>query len=457
MKYLFFIKKWVLSNLRIIAIVLCLVAVIFMSSSIIIGFKYSLSPSYVGRQLIHQSILSTINLLTTIYDPVSIKSVSFGPNDRLQNINHDNFKRIEVFFEQTNYKKRIKIIDIQNEIIKTSQFQFRYQPFDEPDLLLLRRKFNLDDIIFTANNEFEKMILLRNWCRSQFRRFDYQPFMNNFNALKILSNKTINTNIEAWKPGQYRPCSLFPHLYAQVLLSMGYQARVVKIKHNQKRGVYDKGGHGMTEVWSNEFQKWVTMDADLNLYYEKDGIPLNMLEVHNERYEKSPSRIKIIRGIQTSGDLEHKKAIEPNEMIQYHSYIQVDSMRNDWMTNHYFRGHPAKISSLFWIDKNLPIVFNFKQKTDDVNDFYWTLNQTEILCKKEKLSHSILKLAFKTFTPNFKHYEIIIDDSKKITSKAAFYNWELHPGNNKFTIKSINKFGVSGIPSFVEIMFDSEA
>jgi len=38
------------------------------------------------------------------------------------------------------------------------------------------------------------------------------------------------------------------------------------------------------------------MDTDLNLYYEKDGIPLNILEVHNERYENKPTRIKIITG-----------------------------------------------------------------------------------------------------------------------------------------------------------------
>jgi len=135
-------------------------------------------------------------------------------------------------------------------------------------------------------------------------------------------------------------------------------------------------------------------------------------------------------------------------------------MRNDWMTNHYFKGHPkrsGKRSSLFWIDKDLPPVFNFKQKTDNPDDFYWTLNQTEICAKKELYSSKTIPLFFKTFTPNFKHFEIVLDDVKKIISKSAFYNWELHPGNNKLHIRSINKFGNSGIPSFVEILFDSKA
>jgi len=444
------------AKLRIIILLITAFALIFSTACLSISFTYDISPYNVGKKLIRHGTLSIIHALTLIHDSYSTKNASLGPGNARQTANYDNYVRIKDFFEKAKFRHNFHVMRINNEKIIRSRFDFAYQPYDEIKLKKLRKEYGLDNVVLSAKDEFDAMVRLRTWTRSQFRRNDYQPFMKNFDALEVLKNNIRNKNDEPYGINQYRPCYFFPLFYSQVLLSMGHQARLVRISNLSEKGY---NGHGMTEVWSNQFKKWITMDPDLNLYYEQDGIPLNMLEVHNERYNKGPSSVRIIRGMQNSGDLEYKKAIDIKDMIPYHSYIQILDMRNDWMTNHYFRGHSKRSdkATLFWIDKNLPSVFTFKEKTDDVNEFYWTLNQTEILCKKNKISRSILKLAFKTFTPNFKHYEIIIDDSKKIISKSAFYNWELHPGNNKLYIRSINKFGKSGIPSFVEILFDSKA
>ena len=435
---------------RCFLILLTLVLFIFGIVSFVISYKYDISPYVSGKSVLRHTALSTIYLFLQIYDPCLIKKVSVGPEDFGKSIDWKEYERIEDLIDTFGEDKKIILKNFHNEKIIESRFHFNYQPYDEPRLAELRNEYKLDKVVASAKNEFEAMVLLRNWTRSRFRRNDFQPQMENFDALKILTRDIRNRHDEPYKSDQFRPCHFFPLLYSQIMLSMGFQVRIVRISN------LPHGGHGITEVWSNQYRKWITMDADVNSHFEKDGIPQNLLEVHNERYEKKPTKLIITRGVQTSGDGEYEKTIDINGMITYHSYFQIVDMRNDWMTNHYFRGHPKRsdMATLFWVDKKMPPAFNLSQKTDNVNDFYWTLNQTEIWVKKKFGSDKILQLAFKTFTPNFDHFEIHVDNSRGNSLTDSDWSWKLHHGNNRLSIYSVNKFGRKGIQSFVEVFVD---
>src|SRR5262249_27756983 len=220
--------------------------------------------------------------------------------------------------------------EVHNECIVYSRFRFQYQTYEEPRLHELRRKYRLDEVTAQATDEFGALVRLRNWTRSRFRRRDYQPFMKNFDALEVLDRNLRN---DAGAPSDhtkyYDPCHFFPLLYCQVLLSKGYQARLTNISQ--------RVAHGMAEVWSNQYKKWIAMDVELNHHFEKDGIPLNMLEVHNELFEDKPSRVRVVRGEQTSGDPSPAVAALGREvtvegMISYHRDLEIIAMRNDWMT-----------------------------------------------------------------------------------------------------------------------------
>ena len=438
-------------------ILIIFITLAFAVASIVLGARYDMPPVYMAKQMMKQGILGAMDILVQLCDPVKAKTrpATVEPADGQSFNDEDYYMLTEEFFRKAKLSKTFHMEKICNETIRTSRFHFSYQPYDEPVLLELRKAYNLDDVVAPAKDEFEAMLLLRNWGRSQFRRNDYQPRMAYFNALKILRKNIRNKNSEPHTPDQYRPCHFFPLFYSQILLSMGYTPRIVRISGSAARGYDGYDGHGMTEVWSNKFRKWILMDPDLNLHYEKDGIPVNMLEIHNERYESDISEIKAVQGKQTSGDFQNRKKIDISSMIEYHSYIQIVDMRNDWLTNHYFKGHPKRSNkaTLFWIDKNLPSVFNFKQKTDNADDFYWTLNQTEILAN-QFLHGKTWSLAFKTFTPNYKHFEITIDDLKKIVLKESVYAWDLHHGRNRLSVCSVNKFGIHGLSASVEIWAD---
>src|SRR5690606_27788151 len=117
--------------------------------------------------------------------------------------------------------------------------------------------------------------------------------------------------------------------------NMGHQARLVAVHH------------GMTEVWSNQYRKWVLMDAELNHHFERDGVPLNMGELREIFHDPSPDRVRVVQGEQTSGDasttMVHLKVAEldPESGVAWFAGpLHLVDLRNDWMTNRYFRGHP---------------------------------------------------------------------------------------------------------------------
>ena len=128
-------------------------------------------------------------------------------------------------------------------------------------------------------------------------------------------------------------------------------------------------------------------------------------------------------------------------------------MRNDWMTNHYFRGHPARSdrATIFWRDERQPSVFHFKPETNRIEDFYWTLNQTEIWVDSENEADGKIPLTFNTFTPNFRNFEILINGAKKIETAEPHFEWQPQPGLNSLKVRSVNQYGVPGIESWIEI------
>ncbi|MBU4179863.1 MAG: hypothetical protein KJ625_08005, partial [Actinobacteria bacterium] len=182
---------WGLKRLFIVAALCFSIFCVFCSG---IASKYDVSAYYVAKAMMRQGTLSLIRYFTLAYDPVSAKVATAGPGDEAVDVGNKDCLRIEDYFEALRLHGQcgIRIIKIDNEKIIKSSFTFSYQPYDEPILHEVRTKFMLNEVVAPAGNEFEKLILLRNWTRSQFKRSDYQPVTQDFNALEILTNKVRN-------------------------------------------------------------------------------------------------------------------------------------------------------------------------------------------------------------------------------------------------------------------------
>lgn len=238
------------------------------------------------------------------------------------------------------------------------------------------------------------------------------------------------------------------------MASMGYESRVISF------------GHALTEVWSNQHRKWVAMDAELDHHFEKDGVPLSTVDLVKENFAESPSRVCIVRGPEYCGPesptLAHLRVRElsvADTIKWFNTHLEMIDLRNDWLTNHYFPGHPLRSdkNSLVYTEPRLTTPQHFhnrlRQHTSDENEFNWTLNQAEVLvCGPVD---DAVDVVFRTVTPNFKCFEIIIDGQYVNQSERPEYRWQLHNGSNVLTVTPINQFGIRGAESLLKLTLDA--
>jgi hypothetical protein len=431
--------------------VLCLVVSLLIVSGII-SFHEDVPWRVVADTLLKQAGLLAVCGLTRIYDPSGVPRLAGTGPDPAVGADYARVERVLVPGRglTTPSGRRITVQGVHNERIIRSPFAFHYQPWDEPRLHELRRRYHLDRVVAPAASEFQAMRLLRDWTRGRFRRRDYQPIMADFDALAVL-DRDRRSRGETFTASRYiDPCDFFPKLYIQVLLSMGYQARLTSIDH------------GMVEVWSNQFRKWFAVDAELNHHFEKDGIPLNMVELLEENYAGGPTRVRIVRGTQAPGGenptMAHLKVerLDPGVTVRWFDrHLDLVELRNDWMTNRYFRGHPARseLNSLVYVNPHLgqPVEFAklLRPRTRRQDEFYWTLNQTEILARR-RVGEGI-DLAFRTVTPNFAYFEVLVDGRVRCRTQSPAFRWGPHEGRNTLVVRTVNRFGVPGINSSLEL------
>lgn len=382
-----------------------------------------------------------------IHDPSVVVKAETGPdsipassfvfvNEELRNRNLISTSKDELY-----------LTDFSNQKIAKAAQDFSYQTYDEPRLHELREKYKLKEVVADAENEFEALVLLRNWCRSQFHRENYQPFETNFDALKVLDRNLKVFGTQYNFKEHFDPCHFFPLFYSQVVLSMGHTSRMVAAEH------------GMSEVWSNDFQKWVLMDAELNYHVVREDVPLSLTEIAFA----TPDEIELVRGTQTSDENPfqvHLKidVISPEGLINMirGNLIDIVDLRNDWMTNHYFRGHPSRSdqNSLTLItpfnETSLIIDRHLRPTTIDKERFHWTLNQAEIYFKHHNQNE--VKLFVRTVTPNFKHFKVTHNGIDSYQESNEFIV-KLNEGSNKIAVQPVNRFDVPGISSSLNLNY----
>ena len=55
-------------------------------------------------------------------------------------------------------------------------------------------------------------------------------------------------------------------------------------------------GHSVVEVWSHQFHKWVLLDPDLNVHYQRGGVPLSALEIHRAWVTRRWDEVRLEQG-----------------------------------------------------------------------------------------------------------------------------------------------------------------
>jgi hypothetical protein len=143
----------------------------------------------------------------------------------------------------------------------------RYQSLDEPQLDQLARREHLRELVAGIPRQFDQMRRLQDWVNAQWPDGTPTPYPP-WNALTVLDW------IRSGRTGGF--CAQYAQVFLQSLAALGYTARYIEI--GSRDNPY---AHYLTEVWSNDYDKWVVMDPDFNVHFERGGVPLSALEIHD--------------------------------------------------------------------------------------------------------------------------------------------------------------------------------
>ncbi len=343
-------------------------------------------------------------------------------------------------------KATLKKLDALPYVESEYSKRFKFDSFDNPKLKELRANYKLDDVVAAGKDEFDKQVLLMDWTHNRFKKFG-KPSAKVMGALEIL---------KAIDEGHTFFCAQYADVLASSAASLGWIDRTLALRRHQ--GVNKVGGsteHSSTEIWSNQFGKWIVLDPTSDLYIEKNGVPLNAIEIRQEwfytdgkeldfvfgkdrkHYKKSDLPIKL-KHFDGFGDL----SFEPDELDKYGFTAFVPN------TNLMDAG--PDYGKMFIVKDKLCDGTKWHERTVPANplsDPYFPLDQAALKLAPEGSS---IHIAIKTMTPNLKGIEVQVDGGGWKPSDADF-RWSVHPGTNRLEARTVNLFGVAGPVSTGEV------
>lgn len=387
-----------------------------------------------------------VEYLTAVYDPYTPYQAQLGPADwvgwpndalepsravdKLKSVMRGSGEEIEV---------RQAVLHHLNDKAAT----FAYQSADVRQLRDLSEKYDLQSLVGTASSQIDELTRLNDWVRRQWKHGGDEPVdFDHFYA---------GTIIEAGRRGEQFWCHVAAMTFSQIVLSMGYQARVLSL-FGTRGAVAD---HAVSEVWVDDFQKWVVFDTDFNIHYtDESGTPLNALELHNAFKQARNSGVRVVKGQYRPEVFDVEQAGAQPYLLPYYRHFYID-MRNDWLTNAYFPGHPKRSdkATMRWIDHGEAGFLDLKPVATEEGDMYWPLNLVEVRLgvPEDKRFDEDVSVYLKTITPNFDHYEVSLNDSAPFPHRLSKLKWSLMPGLNRLVIQAVNAFGKKGAPTVLEI------
>ncbi|MEA5403619.1 transglutaminase domain-containing protein [Arcicella sp. DC2W] len=149
-----------------------------------------------------------------------------------------------------------------------------------------------------SKTQIDKVLTILNWTRSQWEhRGDVSPKKND--AISILDEV---------KEGGRFPCFAYGYVLASQLKVSGFKSRVIYLKTSDIATSMRGGGHVATEVFIDELQKWVFVDAQFNAMPFLNNVPLNAVEFQN--------------AIRTNFDKLEFKSLGNVDKMSYISFVQ---------------------------------------------------------------------------------------------------------------------------------------
>jgi hypothetical protein len=339
--------------------------------------------------------------------------------------------------------QQIEIVALENGDLPSGQFSFLYETDWNGRLRILRARERLDKVIKGEKSEFGQLVKLMDWTNRQWDAGVPDPY-------PPWEAGTILDEIRQHRTKGF--CAQYAVVFLQSCLALGCQARYVDLVDLFGEG---RPTHFTVEVWSNEYKKWVVMDPSYNVYYQRDGVPLNVLDLSMAIQNGTWQEIRMVKGKSSRG----LRPTDLQSMIAVYQYFEID-LRNDHLS------HPQRMwvrndGALDWSDRydyyavwsSVPIPvdpgYHAPKYSEHREDFYWPVNLTHMTFTMGARPLEVM-VELKTYTPNFRTFLVKHPDGKW-TPVPATFPWEVSSGINELEVKAVNNMGVAGAPAKVKI------
>lgn len=287
-----------------------------------------------------------------------------------------------------------------------------FEDLSSPAFQALKDKYQLDTVFHGEQDEFRRMLLLRNWIRTVIHISDFESHYPGQGYPEQI--------LDAALKGQGYHCGHYMIVQNAVMNAYGYVTRCLGAGPGVKGG--PDGHHGINEVWSNKYQKWFLSDAKYNHHFEKNGIPLSALEIRDEYLKNKAADIVMVKGpdrtpIETDVVADIKGQMIPHtraNFAQTYTWIEWESY-NDRYTNWPQSGDHVSILNMYADDyfKNNKWIWDgkphwaygteFMKLVADRNAIEWTPNTIE---SSVKVDGDLVHIDLDSETPNLRAYQM---------------------------------------------------
>lgn len=291
-------------------------------------------------------------------------------------------------------------------------------------------------------------------------------------------NNTATTALEMFKAagqGQAYSCVEYSRILRDMLHAQGIPARSVSLLSKDIAYGGLGSSHVLVEAWSNQFDKWLILDAQFGLYAERDGQPMNVYELYEAQARGEFAQVQF-RPLSKHSPAAavNKTANEYRAFIAgYLGYMTAQMLADEERVPVLLRLHGRD-----WPLTSQGLARKAHIVADDRHDMYFGINHSSVLLEFRREAQPInqqqvliesadeyrAKMAQFAAVPDFdvtphnnmpwfSYYEYRVDDGGWQVLKAEQFRWRLREGMNALALRAVNQAGRRGPATMMKIRY----
>ena len=339
-------------------------------------------------------------------------------------------------------------IDITPVVENTFSKRGVYERPDNLKLQHLRKQEGFDKMVSGVKNEFDQQVLILDWSQRRLPKFG-SPTTRAEAPLDI---------VKAADEGHTFFCNHYTCIFVGAAASMGWVCRTLALHVGNNPTIKGAPEHSAAEIWSNYYRKWIYFDPLFGMYIERDGIPLTAWEARQEWFYGDRDKLSFVLGkdrrIYKHTDMpvplsEHPGfgtlKLGPVDKLALMGYVPGNNVINNGGLNYgeMFICTDSLASKIKWHIRIRP--------ENPAVEPYFPVNQAEL---KFNPVPDGLEVRLRTNTPNFAKYRYRLNEGKWKDGEPGL--WKLSKGKNTLEVRTVNSFGLEGVPSRVVLNVKSQ-